>query len=96
MKKSEEFEWTSEAQAPFENLKNFLSTSLVLATPQDREQMLLYIATTYQVIITVLIVEREEAGKVHGAHSPVYYLSEVLTPAKQQYPHHEKLAYAYG
>jgi hypothetical protein len=42
----------------------------------------------------VLIVERAEAGKVHGVQRPVYYLSEVLTPAKHWYPHHQKLAYA--
>jgi ribonuclease HI len=55
--------------------------------------MLLYIAATYQVVSTVLIVEREEVGKVHGAQRAVYYLGEVLTPAKQRYPHHQKLAY---
>ena len=58
------------------------------------EPMLLYIAATMQVVSTVLVVERQEAGKVHGVQRPVYYLSEVLTPAKQRYPHHQKLAYA--
>jgi CRISPR/Cas system-associated endonuclease/helicase Cas3 len=42
----------------------------------------------------VLIVERAEAGQVHGIQHPVYYLSEVLTPAKQRYRHYQKLAYA--
>ncbi|KAK1682179.1 hypothetical protein QYE76_043027 [Lolium multiflorum] len=56
--------------------------------------MLLYIASTSQVVSTVLVVEREEAGKIHDAQRPVYYLSEVITPAKQRYPHHQKLAYA--
>lgn len=94
MKKSEKFEWTSEAQEAFDNLKKVLSTSPVLVTPHDREPMLLYIAATNQVVSTVLVVEREEAGKIHGAQRHVYYLSEVLTPAKQRYPHHQKLAYA--
>src|SRR3954449_7780790 len=56
--------------------------------------MLLYIGATTQVVSTVLVVEREETGKIHGLQRPVYYLSEVLTPANQQYPHHQKLAYA--
>jgi hypothetical protein len=34
--------------------------------------MLLYIATTSQVVSTVLAVELEEAGKIHGAQRPVY------------------------
>ena len=55
--------------------------------------MLLYIAATIQVASTMLVVEREEPGKLHGVQRPVYYLSEVLTPAKQRYPHHQKLAY---
>src|SRR3954453_1277786 len=56
--------------------------------------MLLYIAATTQVVSTVLVVEREDAGKVHGVQRPVYYLSEVLTLPKQRYPHHQNLAYA--
>jgi dsDNA-binding SOS-regulon protein len=93
MKKSEKFEWTSEAQDAFDNLKEVLSTSPVLITQRSREPMLLYIAATSRVVSTVMVVKREEAGKVHSAQCHVYYLSEVLTPAKQRYPHYQKLAY---
>ena len=55
--------------------------------------MLLYIAATTQVVSTVLVVEREEAGKIHGVQRPVYYLSEVLTESKQRYPQYQKLVY---
>jgi hypothetical protein len=55
--------------------------------------MLLYIATTSQVVSTVLVVEREETWKFHGVQCPIYYLNEVLTPAKQRYPHYQKLTY---
>ena len=54
----------------------------------------MYIAATAQVFSSVLVVEREEAGRVHGVQRPVYYLSEVLTPARKRSPHHQKLAYA--
>jgi ribonuclease HI len=56
--------------------------------------MLLYIAATNQVVSSVLVVERAEEGKEHGVQRPVYYLSEVLSPTKQRYPHYQKLAYA--
>jgi hypothetical protein len=56
--------------------------------------MLLYIATTNQVVSSVLVVERAEEGKAHGVQRPVYYLSEVLSPTKKRYPHYQKLAYA--
>jgi hypothetical protein len=94
MKKIEKFEWTAEAHDAFDNLKKVLSTSPVLVTPHDRELMLLYITATSRVVNIVLIVERAEEGKVHGVKRSVYYLSEVLTPEKQRYPHYQKLAYA--
>ena len=62
-------------------------------TPREREPLLLYISATNQVVSTVLVVERAEENKVHGVQRPVYYLSEVLTPTKQRYPHYQKLAY---
>ncbi|KAK1667840.1 hypothetical protein QYE76_055999 [Lolium multiflorum] len=85
MKKSEKFEWTKEAQESFDNLKKILSTSPVLVTPREKETLLMYIAATAQVFSSVLVVEREEAGRVHGVQRPVYYLSEVLTPARQRF-----------
>jgi hypothetical protein len=41
--------------------------------------MLLYIATTNQVVSSVLVIERAEEGKEHGVQIPVYYLREVLS-----------------
>jgi hypothetical protein len=40
------------------------------------------------------VVKRAEDGKEHGVQRLVYYLSEVLSPTKQRYPHYQKLAYA--
>jgi hypothetical protein len=39
-------------------------------------------------------VEREEEQHVYKVHRPVYYISEVLTDSKIQYPHVQKLLYA--
>ena len=60
MKKSDNFEWTEEADAAFAELKTLLSTQPVLAAPISKEPLLLYIAATGQVVSTVLTVEREE------------------------------------
>jgi hypothetical protein len=58
MKNSDEkFEWTEEADAAFSQLKKVLSTPPVLVAPKEREPLLLYIATTHQVVSTVLVVE---------------------------------------
>ena len=93
MKKSDKFEWTDEAEAAFAELKTLLSTQPVLATPISKEPLVLYIAATGQVVSKVLMVEWEEEGKAYKVQRPVYYLSEVLTPSKQRYPHYQKLVY---
>jgi ribonuclease HI len=56
-----------------------------------REPMLLYIAATNRVVSAVVVVEREEGGKT--VQRPVYYLSEVLSTSKQNYPHYQKMTY---
>jgi hypothetical protein len=94
MKKSDnKFEWTEEADIAFTQLKKVLSTPPVLVAPKEKEPLLLYIAATHQVVSTVLVVERSEEGKAHGVQRPVYFVSEVLSPTKQRYPHYQKLAY---
>ena len=74
-------------------MKRTLSTPPILVAPREKEPLQLYIAATLQVVSTVLVVEREEEGKIHGVQRPVYFLSEVLSPSKQRYPHYQKLAY---
>jgi hypothetical protein len=75
-------------------LKKVLSTPPVLVTPNEKETLLLYIAATHQVVSTVLVFERSKEGKAHGVQRPVYFVSEVLSPTKQRYPHYQKLAYS--
>jgi hypothetical protein len=41
----------------------------------------------------VIVVERTKEGKELLVQRPVYYLSEVLTLSKQNYPHYQKIAY---
>jgi hypothetical protein len=83
MKKSDkQFEWIEEADATFSQLKKVLSTPPVLVTPREKEPLLLYITSTYQVVSTVLVVERSKEGKAHGIQQLVYVLSKVLSLPK--------------
>jgi hypothetical protein len=94
MKKSDKkFEWIEEADAAFAHLKKVLSMPPVLVAPKEKDPLLLYIAATYQVISIVLVIERSEEGKAQRVQRPAYFLTEVLSPSKQRYPHYQKLAY---
>ena len=46
MKKTDNFVWTPQADAAFRELKKMLTTAPILASPLDKEPMLLYIAAT--------------------------------------------------
>ena len=91
MKKADKFPWTPQADSVFPELKKMLSSAPILAAPLPKEPMLLYVAATNRVISAVIVVEREEEGK--SVQRPVYYLSEVLSTSKQNYPHFQNMAY---
>jgi hypothetical protein len=94
LKKSGKFEWTDEANDAFERLKAYLTSSPDLTLPMNKEDMLLYITATTTVFSAAIIVEREEEGHVFKVQRQVYYVSEVLSDSKIQYPHVQKLLYA--
>ena len=91
MKKTDKFIWTSQAVEAFSELKKMLATAPILASPLPKEPMLLYVAATNRVISVVVVVEREEEGKT--VQRLVYYLSEVMSLSKQNYPHYQKMTY---
>jgi hypothetical protein len=94
MKKTDHFVWSQRADDAFNDLKRALSTAPILAALTPREPMLLYIVATPRVISVVIVVEHTEEGKELPIQRPVYYLTEVLTLSKQNYPHYQKVAYS--
>jgi hypothetical protein len=54
-----------EAQKAIDDLKMLISKPSVLASPKPGETLLLYVATTTQVISATLVVEREEPKNVY-------------------------------
>ena len=46
LKKTDKFEWTEEAKLAFADLKKTLSSRKVLATPEEKEPLFLYLAAT--------------------------------------------------
>jgi hypothetical protein len=80
------FNWTEECEFFFKELKNYLTSPLLLSWPMEGEILYLYLAVSQFAVSSELV--REEAGK----HKPVYFTSKVLHGAEERYPRIEKLA----
>ena len=82
------------SQRSFQEAQGIPHLLAVLTPSKKYEDMMLYIATTSTVISTMIVVEREEEGRVYKVQCLVYYISEVLSESKIWYPHVQKLLYA--
>ena len=93
LKKSDNFEWTDEADAALQQLKVALTSPPILAAPRVEEPMLLYVAATNLAVSAVMVVERKAENSDMTEQRPIYFISEVFSASKQRYPHYQKLAY---
>ena len=93
LRKSERFSWTPEAQEALDKLKASLTSAPILTPPMDSEPLYLYVAATTQVVSAAIVVERQEEGHALLVQRPVYFISEVLSETKTQYPQIQKLLY---
>nr|XP_023919078.1 uncharacterized protein LOC112030642 [Quercus suber] len=82
------FEWTTECQQAFEELKTYLSSPPLLSPSQPGEELFLYLAVSPAAVSAALIREEDRVQK------PVYYTSRALRGAEERYPPMEKLAFA--
>jgi hypothetical protein len=94
LKHKDKFAWTPEADQALAQLKDFLSEPPILTAPRKKEQLLLYLAATTHVVITAIVVERQEDGHADPVQRPVYFVSEVLSESKARYQPVQKLLYA--
>jgi hypothetical protein len=80
-------------QKALDDLRTLISKSLVLASSEPSETLLLYVVATTKVIIAALVVEQEEPGNVYKVQRPVYYISKVLSDCEARYNEVQKLLY---
>ena len=86
LKKS--FEWTTECQRAFEDLKAYLSSPPLLSHSQSRKELFLYLEVSSKAISTTLVRKENRVQK------PIYYTSQALWGTEERYPPMEKLAFA--
>jgi hypothetical protein len=79
------------SRCSFQGVEADVVNSASVGIPNVEGANVVYIAATNRVVSAVVVVEREEGGKT--MQRPVYYLSEVLSTSKQNYPHYQKMTY---
>ncbi|GKV12323.1 hypothetical protein SLEP1_g23482 [Rubroshorea leprosula] len=84
--KLKKFEWTSECQTAFNDLKSYLSSPPLLTKAMKGEILYLYLGISDAAVSSVLIREADKQQK------PVYYASRVLQGAELRYSTAEKAA----
>ncbi|XP_074299148.1 uncharacterized protein LOC141630185 [Silene latifolia] len=82
LRKNKSFKWMPEHKTPFQELKNYLATTPLLAKPNQGEPLTVYLSITETAISGVLAKEVE--GQLHL----VYYVSKSLLDAKTRKPEH--------
>ena len=82
------FKWMDECQKAFQDLKIYLTTTLLLSPSILGEELYLYLAVSPHAVSSALV--REEAK----VQKPVYYTSWALKGVEGRYSLMEKLAFA--
>jgi hypothetical protein len=85
------FQWGSEQQQAFDDLKKYLEDAAVMTKPSPKGELLLYIAATDTAVSAVLVEERKEVDALK--QFPINYVSEALSGSKLFYSEMEKMAY---
>ncbi|GJR01392.1 reverse transcriptase domain-containing protein [Tanacetum coccineum] len=86
--KKSDFQWTQEAEIAFRQMKKLIEDLPMLTAPNEKEELIIYLAAAKEAISAVLMTERE------GKQMPVYFVSRALRGQKINYTPMEKLVLA--
>ncbi|XP_065039424.1 uncharacterized protein LOC135673957 [Musa acuminata AAA Group] len=88
LKSPKSFQWTSECEEAFKQIKQHMASLPRLASISPGEKLGLYLAASQHAVNSVLVKESS------GQQLPIYYVSHVLSGPEERYPPIEKLALA--
>ncbi|GJW79216.1 reverse transcriptase domain-containing protein [Tanacetum coccineum] len=85
--KKSDFHWTPKAEQAFKQLKNLVKLPTLVA-PKPKEELIMYLSTSYRAISAVLMIEKDTV------QTPVYFVSRALQAPELNYTPKEKLVLA--
>ncbi|GKD92990.1 reverse transcriptase domain-containing protein [Tanacetum coccineum] len=82
----DEYRWTEETELAFQKLKRLILELPTLTTPEEKETLHVYLATSGEAVSGVLVANR------NGKQTPIRYVNRTLHEAERNYVPLEKLA----
>nr|GEU81220.1 hypothetical protein [Tanacetum cinerariifolium] len=70
--KKSDFHWTKEAKSAFKQMKQHIAKLHMLTAPEEREELIVYLATAKEAVSAVLITKRE------AQQMPIYFVNRAL------------------
>ncbi|GJV37275.1 reverse transcriptase domain-containing protein [Tanacetum coccineum] len=86
--KKSDFQWTTEAETAFQQMKKSIAELPMMASPQEKEELIIYLAAAKEAISAVLMTERDEK------QIPIYFVSRALRGTETNYTLMDKLVLA--
>ena len=88
LKKSTKFVWDETCEQNFDNLKQLLTTPLVLTKPDLNLPLIMYISALTNIVSSALVQEKDETQQ------PIYFTSRILQDLETRYQMVEKVVLA--
>ncbi|GKD59630.1 reverse transcriptase domain-containing protein [Tanacetum coccineum] len=76
---SSDFLWTEEAKAAFRQMKEHIAKLPMLTTPEEQEELIVYLAASKEAVSVVLMTEKEDR------QMPIYFVSRALRGPEVNY-----------
>ncbi|GJU94338.1 reverse transcriptase domain-containing protein [Tanacetum coccineum] len=83
--KKSDFCWTDEAESAFRQMKQHIAKLPMLTAPEEKEELIVYLAAARETVSAVLMTERE------AKQMPIYFVSRALRGPEVNYTSMEKL-----
>ena len=85
-------QWGEEQAKAFEVLKAYIENLVIMSSPSEKAELLLYIATSGAAVSAALVEEHSIENELK--QTPIYFVSEALSGSKLLYSEMKTMAYA--